>query len=415
MEGLVQSSHRGREPRRRVSKTMPHLTLRRSAVAAMLAIALLSIAPSICQASPITYYPNRAAFNAAKPGLPVEGFSAARFSGNCYPGSVYCYGFQPSPLNRSTNHAFFSANTILPGITITTLLSETQGNQNLLVLNNGAVKTGGTKSVGTNIFGDTLVLKFSPGVLAVAADLLACCEDTSPPVPTDAGDFTVRFYNGTTLLDSRTFSEAAGAFGFLGVSSTVPISSIQILYNSNEAVTGVDNVAFGSAPAPNVVRNGSFENAMNTWQNTSCNYMALMAGSTTIPNWTVTATTINEIVWGKTVTCDGHTAAAGTFFLDLTGFGSVSPNGTVQQTLSNLTISHQYSLSLDAISDHNPPLVSINGSVVALTASGKFTRGNDSWTIYKGSFLAPSTNPVLKIQNRGIQVGFVDNVSIKAQ
>ena len=381
----------------------------------MVAIALLSIAPSICQASPITYYPNRAAFNAAKPGLPVEGFSAARFSGNCYPGSVYCYGFQPSPLNRSTNHAFFSANTILPAITITTLLSESQGNQNLLVLNNGAVKTGGTKSVGTSIFGDTLVLKFSPGVLAVAADLFACCEDTSPPVPTDAGDFTARFYNGTTLLDSRTFSEAAGAFGFLGVSSTVPITSIQILYNSNEAVTGVDNLAFGSAPAPNVVRNGSFENTMNTWQNTSCNYMALMAGSTTIPNWIVTSTTINEIVWGKTVTCDGHTAAAGTFFLDLTGFGSVSPNGTVQQTLSNLTVSHQYSLSLDAISDHNLPLVSINGSVVALTASGKFTRGNDNWTIYKGSFSAPSTNPVLKIQNRVIQVGFVDNVSIKAQ
>lgn len=415
MEGLVQSSHRRREPRRRASKTMPHLTLRRSAAAAIVAIALLSIASSICQASPITYYPNRAAFNAAKPGLPVEGFSAARFTGNCYPGSMYCAGFQPSPLNSSTQYAFFSANTILPGVTITTLLPEAPGNQNLIVFNNGAVKTGGTKSVGTNSFGDTLVLKFSPGVLAVAADIFACCEDTSPPVPTDAGDFTVRFYNGTTLIDSRTFSQATGEFGFLGVSSTVPITSIQILYNSNEAVTGVDNVAFGSAPAPNVVRNGSFENTMNTWQNTSCNDMALMAGSTKIPNWTVTSTTINEIVWGKTVTCDGHTAAAGTFFLDLTGFGSVSPNGTVQQTLSNLTISHQYSLSLDAISDHNRPLVSINGIAVVLTPSGTVKRGSDIWTIYKGSFLAPSTNPVLKIQNQGIQVGFVDNVSIKAQ
>ena len=405
-------------PRRRVSKTTPHLTLRRFAVAAMVAVALMSIPPCVSQESPtITYYPNRAAFNAAKPGLPVEGFSAARFSGNCYPGSVYCYGFQPSPLNRSTNHAFFSASTILPGITLTTLLSETKGNQNLLVLNNGAVKTGGSKSVGTNNFGDTLVLKFSPGVLAVAADIFACCENTSPPVPTDAGDFTVSFYNGTTLLDSKTFSEAAGGFGFFGVSSTItaPITRIEILYTSNEAATVVDNVAFGSAPAPNVVRNPSFENTMNTWQNTSCNYMGLMAGSTTIPNWTVASTTSSEIVWGKTVTCDGHSAAAGTFFLDLTGFGSDSPNGTVQQTLSNLTISHQYSLSLDAISDHNPPLVSLNGIVVVLTPSGTVKRGSDIWTIYKGSFLAPSTNPVLKIQNRGIQVGFVDNVSIKAQ
>jgi hypothetical protein len=382
----------------------------------MLAIALLSIAPCICQASPITYYPNRAAFNSAEPGLPVEGFSAARFAGKCFTGSVYCYGFQPSPLNSSTNHAFFLANTILPGVTIATLLPETQGNQNLIVLNNGAVKTGGTKSVGTNNFGDTLVLKFSPAVLAVAADIFACCEDTSPPVLTDAGYFTVSLYNGTRLLDSKTsIFEAAGGFGFFGVSSTVPITSIQILYTSNEAVTGLDNLAFGSAPAPNVVQNGSFENTMNTWQNTSCNYMALMAGSTKIPNWTVTSTTINEIVWGKTVTCDGHTAAAGTFFLDLTGFGSVSPNGTVQQTLSNLTISHQYSLSLDAISDHNPPVVSINGTVVALTSSGTVKRGSDIWTIYKGSFFAPSTNPVLKIQNQGIQVGFVDKVSITAQ
>jgi hypothetical protein len=396
MENLIQSLHR------------------RSAAAAMVAIALLGITPCISQASPITYYSNRAAFNAAKPGLPVEGFSAARFSGNCYPQSEYCAGFQPTPLNSSTHYAFFSANTILPGVTITALLPTGQESQNLTVFNDGAVKTGGTKSVGTGNFGDTLVLKFSPGVLAVAADIFACCENASPPVLTDAGDFTVSFYNGTTLLDSKTFSEAAGGFGFFGVSSTVPITSIQILYTSNEAVTGVDNVAFGP-PSPNVVRNPSFENTMNTWQNSSCNYMALNAGSTKIPNWTVALTTINEIVWGKTVTCDGHTAAAGSFFLDLTGFGSDSPNGTVQQTLSNLTISHKYSLSLDAISDHNPPLVSINGSVVAITASGTFSRGSDIWTIYKGSFLAPSTNPVLKIQNQGIDVGFVDNVSIKAQ
>ena len=419
MEDLIQFLHRRFEPRRRVSKTTP-LTLRRPAVAAMVAIALLSIAPPcVSHASPITYYSDRIAFNKAKPGLPVEGFNAAAgFLGNCYPGSVHCYGFQPTPLfNSSTKNAFFSAHTILPGVTITALLPTGQESQILTVFNDGAVKTGGTKSVGTGNVGDTLVLKFSPGVLAVAADIFACCEDTSPPVPTDWGYFTVSFYNGTRLLDSKTsIFEAAGGFGFFGVSSTVPITSIQILYTSNEAVTGLDNLAFGRAPAPNVVRNGSFENTINTWQNTSCNYMALMAGSTKIPNWTVTSTTINEIVWGKTATCDGHTAAAGTFFLDLTGFRSVvSPNGTVQQTLSNLTISHQYSLSLDAISDHNPPLVSINGSVVALTPSGTVNRGSDIWTMYKGSFLAPSTNPVLKIQNQGIQVGFVDNVSIKAQ
>jgi hypothetical protein len=417
MADLIQCLHNSFASRCRVSKTTLLSTLRlwRSTAAAVIAIALLSIAPHICQAATITYYANRAAFNAAKPGLPVERFSAATFTGNCFPGSPYCAGFQASPLNRSTHYAFFSANTILPGITITTLLPESQGNQNLIVLNNGAAKTGGTKSVGTNYFGDTLVVKFSPGVLAVAADIFACCQDTSPPVLTDAGSFTVTFYNGATQLGSRTFSEVAGAFAFFGVSSTVPITSVRILYDSDEAVTGIDNVAFGSAPAPNVVLNPSFENTTSTWVNTSCNYMALAAGSTKIPNWTVSSTTKNDITWGKTLTCDGHTAAVGTFFLDLTGLGSVSPNGTVQQTLSNLTISHQYSLSLDAISDHSPPLVTINGTAVALTASGTVTRGSDIWKIYTGSFVAPSTNPVLKIQNQGINIGFVDNVSIKAQ
>ena len=416
MKELVQSLRRRCRLPRVVSNLTPRLRLKplRFAAAGALAVAFMSIAPCISQASPITYYASRTAFNQAHPGLAVETFSAAKFTGTCYPGSVYCYGFQPSPLNRLTNHAFFSANSILAGITVTTLLPETVGNQNLIVLNNAAVKTGGTKSVGTNNFGDTLVLKFAPGVLAVAADIFACCEDKSPPIPTDAGSFTVSFYNGTTLLDSHTFSETAGAFGFFGVSSTTPITSIQILYTSNEAVTGVDNIAFGP-PAPNVVQNPGFENPTNTWQNTSCNYMALRAGSTTIPGWTVSSTTIAEIVWGKTLTCDDHTAAGGTFFVDLTGFGADSPNGAVQQTLKNLTVGHQYGLSLDVVTDNLPPIVSIAGTAVALTKGTTFKRGTDFWTIYTGSFLAPSVNPVLKIQNHGTDVGFVDTVIIKAQ
>lgn len=83
------------------------------------------------------------------------------------------------------------------------------------------------------------------------------------------------------------------------------------------------------AAAANLVRNGKFENHKNTWMDTNCNYMSLTADSTVIPGWTVTPGTTNEIVWAKSVTCDDHTAAAGMFFLDLTGFGADSPNGGV--------------------------------------------------------------------------------------
>jgi Protein of unknown function (DUF642) len=170
-----------------------------------------------------------------------------------------------------------------------------------------------------------------------------------------------------------------------------------------------------SAANPNLVRNGSFENKKNTWQDTNCNYMALDAGATTIPGWTVTPATINQIVWAMTPTCDNHTAAAGTFFLDLTGFGADSPNGGVQQTLKNLTVGHEYKFSVDVITDGQPPLVTIDGATITLTAGKSFQRGSDTWTVETGTFMAQSEKSVLAIQNQASQIGFVDNVIVKAQ
>ena len=143
--------------------------------------------------------------------------------------------------------------------------------------------------------------------------------------------------------------------------------------------------------------------------------MSLKANSAQIPWWTVTSSTINEIVWGKTLTCDGHTAAAGTYFVDLTGYGSDSPNGAVQQTLNNLTTGHGYNVSLDVIDDNLPPLVTVDGAGVTLTKGSTITKGSDVWTIYKGSFTAQSANPVLTIQNQGVQLEFVDNVVVTAK
>jgi hypothetical protein len=41
------------------------------------------------------------------------------------------------------------------------------------------------------------------------------------------------------------------------------------------------------AMANNIVQNGSLENLNATFSNTTCNYMTLGNGSTTIPGWTV--------------------------------------------------------------------------------------------------------------------------------
>ena len=70
-----------------------------------------------------------------------------------------------------------------------------------------------------------------------------------------------------------------------------------------------------SARAGNIVANGSLEDLNSDFVNTSGNYMSLLAGSTAIADWTVSAGTTNEIVWAKSPTVDDHNAADGTFFV----------------------------------------------------------------------------------------------------
>ena len=185
------------------------------------------------------------------------------------------------------------------------------------------------------------------------------------------------------------------------------------------ATAAVASYAQDDAPPvitnPNLVHNGSFENPKKTWMDTNCNYMSLLAGATTIPSWTVSSSTVNEIVWAMTPTCDGHTAAAGTFFIDLTGFGGDSPNGAVQQTLKNLVIGHVYNFTMDMITDSAPPTVTVGGSIITLTPGKAIKRGSDLWIPEKGTFTAETTNPTLMIQNGGIEIGFIDNVAVKAQ
>jgi hypothetical protein len=170
------------------------------------------------------------------------------------------------------------------------------------------------------------------------------------------------------------------------------------------------------ARATEFVLNGSVEDLNSKFVNTLDNYMSLTAGATAIADWTVSAGTVNEIVWGKSPTTDGHNAAAGTFFVDLTGFGADSPNGAIEQLLNGLVVgqSYSYSMDLEIGFPGGFPLVTVGTSAFLLSSGAPFIVGSDTWTPETGTFIAGSTSEVLKIENvvPGQQIDFIDNISV---
>lgn len=173
-------------------------------------------------------------------------------------------------------------------------------------------------------------------------------------------------------------------------------------------------VAATSLPAAAVLftHNGSLEDLNGNFVNTTCNYMALTAGATSIANWTVSAGTTGAMVWAKGPTCDGYNASAGTFFIDLSGFGNNSPNGAIEQGLSGLIFGQSYSFSLDSIGAL--PLVTVGGVPVALSSGVPFTVGSSTWTPETGTFIAGASNLLLQIANQtpSQQIIFVDNIAV---
>ena len=210
-------------------------------IAAMSAMAgLFVMSPAVGGGASLVFYTSASGFNAAEPGLPVESFNNA----NVTSGTIL---LESSPVSSATSNSIFAGGSILPGLTVSNLNPKlTPG---LIVYGNGAI-FGGTKTIGTNWFGDSLVLSFAPGVSAVAADVFAA----TSPGQTLAGSFTADVYNGSTLLGSTSFTEDKGAFGFFGVSSSTRITSVNLLYTTDDATTFADNIAFGgSAPPPSAV------------------------------------------------------------------------------------------------------------------------------------------------------------------
>lgn len=197
----------------------------------ILRLAILMVLAGVAHADNVTFYTSSSTFNTANPGLPVEGFQSAQLT----PPNL---ALQNAPLNSSTNSSVFPAGSILPGLSISNL---NPANTPGLIVYPGGVVSGSSIAVGTNWFGDTLVVSFDQGVTAAGMDVFAATGQG----PTLPGLFSAKVYDGSTLLGSTTFSELQGNFAFVGVSSNLPITSLQLLYLTNDATTFVDNIAFG--------------------------------------------------------------------------------------------------------------------------------------------------------------------------
>ena len=174
-------------------------------------------------------------------------------------------------------------------------------------------------------------------------------------------------------------------------------------------------VALAPASAASFLENGSLEDPLENFVDTSGNYMQLPAGATAITGWNVSLDTVNNIAWAKSPTVDSFSAADGIFSIDLTGFGAESPNGAIQQSLEGLVSGAEYQFSMDTSVNGLLPIVTVGGITVALTAGTPFGVGSTLWTPQSGSFIADSSNPVITIRNDPLSVQsatFIDNLTL---
>ncbi len=225
---------------------MPHLVLDiQRSVAVMMAVGVFIMVKPAESWGGVTFYTNEEAFYAVEPGLPVQSFDSANLFNQTFV-------TQSNYLNSATSNLVFAAGSILPSLTISTL-SPTYQNQALIVDGDGPV---GAISVGNYTFGDTLVLTFSPGVLAVGEDLFA----NTGYGTSFAGNNTETVFSGTTLLGSITVSNAVGGYDFIGaVSTNQPITSVQFTWDGDgDGITFVSNIRFGThVPDAALVANGT--------------------------------------------------------------------------------------------------------------------------------------------------------------
>jgi hypothetical protein len=191
----------------------------------------------------LTFWTDRALFNAAFPGLPTEDWSgtsvAAGAVASCAP-----------PLNSATNDACFAAGAVLPGIELA--INVTTGGGQYVVLGVGFL--GNTNViVGPNSFVDDLVFNFNPAVRAVGLDVV------NPMTP--GMTYTVEIFGpggslGTTIVTD------GGEGNFWGVDSTDVGGITSVVFDGgglsdHSELTAL--VTFGGTPVPVELQSLSIE------------------------------------------------------------------------------------------------------------------------------------------------------------
>jgi hypothetical protein len=181
---------------------------------------------------PITFYPTRAEFDAANPGLPVEDFQ------DFTDGSlVGC----DAPANNGTScPGGYVVGDILPGLEIDCAVNSGPGNIGLIIIPTG-FDYNPSIIFGSNYYTDNTIIRLSPAVDAIGFD--ASCHYGSPQM-----DIAVYDGNGA-LIWGGNYSPCQPTGFFLGWSTTDPagIGRIELNDPSGASVESIDNVAFGSS------------------------------------------------------------------------------------------------------------------------------------------------------------------------
>ena len=173
----------------------------------------------------VTYYADRATFDADFPGLPVEGWENA----NVGPGAVVSFD---GPLDEYTNNAYFSPGDVLPGIGLFASTTD------IAVLGAGYLGYPSIIAL-ANTFADYNTLMFDPPVKAVGMDVVDLLGSSSCDI--------YAYDQGLNLLASVNITIGQTAT-FWGIHSDTPIGSIELHSTGGE---GADNIAFGAgAPVP---------------------------------------------------------------------------------------------------------------------------------------------------------------------
>jgi hypothetical protein len=187
-------------------------------------------------AATLSFFSDRAAFQAQAPTLALENFELGIVPSG---GAAGC----PGPLDATSNNVCFSTGSIQPGVRFNSdPIHDRCVNACELALLGQRAFGAPSKVLVANFMGDAFVIDFTGGNVGnVGADLVTYFTNST---------CSIEIFGASGLLGSTTSPCTAGGV-FWGVKSDQPITRIRLTV-PNTNVVGVDNLAFG-AGAPSTI------------------------------------------------------------------------------------------------------------------------------------------------------------------